>query len=317
MVAMRDALRELPQTNQDHIQRALDMIVTHGSGIAQRIHANLEAELRIPCVIWRNIFESLLKIEVDVASHATADAIELGLRTGCTNSLPELANHPKTYRLPVGPAIPGLAPKAYGRLMALSQLSAYWKDAPRSRFHPSGVIFASDESVRKVIDEISSPDGYQLWISTGILANCPLGKYVMWSTFDADDLEADPFAPRSPKVGDLMALMGLDASVVFGADWRLPAELHGSCVLLRYGLPADVVPHVPTIIEAYAGTTRANYYFNVYQGEVDVARRLFPTTLPAPSAQQYHGVPEVVHEEIFANQLLRPLEVEMVQRGPS
>jgi hypothetical protein len=306
MATKDEAASALSAAEREHVNEALFLMDQLGSTLAHRAYCNINSEFRVPETVWATVFRELLRVDLRIQDRHTAARVLEALRAALTKCLkPPPGLHPVPTRLPVGPAIPGLEPKAYGRIVALPTLVYYWKTAILGG--PTRPKRVPAEVIRDHIALMSTAEGLASRGGSPVLESLPLGLFVIWSTFDGERLEIDPFPPRPLKIEDMAAIMGLDYTLLFG-EQTTARRPKAHCVLMTYTLPSDIAPHTPSVVEAYAGTSKLNYFFEVYQHEVNVALRHFPRTMATPRAADKAGVPEVVHQVVFADQLLAPLQ---------
>lgn len=304
---LSEATARLRPPQQHQINHALVVLDRHGSAAGRRFASNAEAEFRIPEAAWSAIFRPVLSVDLRISDAATADHVLVAFRKGladCLKSAPGPLTVPSL--VPIGEEILGLNPKAYGRLVSLTALTEAWSSPVISSMGRR--ITAPKQVVRDFITNLSTPSGLTSWGLSRTLASLPLGRYIMWSTFDEKTLDEDPFPDRPLKVSELAAVMGLDYDVLFPKTTP-PTRSKAFCVILGYRFPSVVRPHVPTIAEAYAGTGRLNYYFEIYRHKVDATLGHYPRTMATPKAQDKHGAPEVVHSVVFADNLSMPIQV--------
>lgn len=300
--------------DQRHVVRAaLDLLDERGSAIVRRFASNIQKETRLPDWAWGQLFAAICSGGPWAASREGADQLTKAMRTALSRCLkldPAIQSVPSA--VPVGPAIDDLTVQAYGRVVTFRQLAKMWRWSSPAGSSPRKKPIMSTRQVGNFIEDLTSSKGLAARRVGSVLSGCALGRYVMWSTFDPVGFGPDPFVPRPSKLPDLVATLGLDSLILFGPPSkngvkRLPEP--PTCVLLSYTLPPAYKAHVPTVVEAYAGDGRMNYYFDVFGGEVSVPRRVFPMTLPVPSHQDSQGCPEVVHSIVFGDSLTGPIEM--------
>lgn len=314
MLGYEAAIAALPSANADAVRGALQVMLVHGSAIVKRFASNIEKETRLPDSAWQELFLAIISLVPVEDEAAGADRVAQAIRDAmarCVVLNSTVSAVPSA--IPRGPSIDDLRVEAYGRLVTFRQLSAMWRGSSPCTSGARAVPIMSTQALRHFIEDLTSDKGLAAHQTGTVLSKCALGRYIMWSTFDPVAFGPDPFASRAANISDLVATLGLDSFLLFGPPSK-PAAKHPcellTCVLLRYTLPPAYKPHVPTIIEAYAGDGRMNYYFEVFRGSVDVERRIFPRTLAVPSHQESQGVPEVVHSIVFGDQLSAPIEMD-------
>lgn len=303
---LTERLARLPSDQQDHVTDALAILDQEGPAIARRMVANIFAEFRVPPGVWDDVVRALLALDLSTRDGAMADRVLNALRNAFTAALVKVpTSHGVPSVRPIGPVVHDLEPRPFGRLVALPALAHYWGGlllpAPSSSSRRPRV---PRRVVLDLIEELQTETGLRARIATRLFERLPLGNYVMWSTF-SEDGRADPFPPRPSRFGALAAVLGLDRDLLYGSKGPPRAP----CILLGYDIHGLIAPRVPTIVEAYAGGGRLNYYFEVFRYTVDVRNGNLPRTLPTPGAQHERGVPEVVHEVAFADRLMMPLEL--------
>ncbi|MDB5657325.1 MAG: hypothetical protein JWQ94_4938 [Tardiphaga sp.] len=305
MAKFEEALAWLKPAQQLHMRNAVHILREKGPGIATRITANIKSEFRVTDLVWSNVFEALLAVDLEDPDLDTAGRILEALRKALTRSLEPVS---RAAGIPcatlVGPVVDGLQPKAYGRLISVPTLRYYWKTAALGG---SAIRLKKPRVPARAIDEIvldlQTQEGLDARKEGDFLQLLPLGLFVLWSTFDGEDFDHNPFPSMPDDMTECAALLGLDDKLLFGDNRSR------RCVLLCYRLPSAVKPRVPTVVEAYAGSSRLNYYFEVYSHQVSVSLKQFPRTLPSPLAQDRRGLPEIIHEVVFADQLTMPIKM--------
>ncbi len=206
-----------------------------------RIKGNFESECRLSRATWERVFLVLV------------DASQDELRVEITAVF-------RDHKL-TGPAVTG-TPQPKGRALERERFTALARDAE---------IFASPEAVTQFIDDVRN--GHLPVIPYDQrLRRCPLGNYLMWSTFKEQG--GDPFASCSD-ADTVRTKLGLQ-----GPKRPEDREL----VLLVYDVPPEVTVRYPTIADAYAADD-----WNVP----------FQCSNPQdPWGYTVNGHPEVVHDVI-------------------
>lgn len=275
MLSYESALQRLPTTaDADAVRSALKLLDERGTAIVRRFASNIKRETRLPNWAWQRLFHAILSFGPVAASSIGADNLTKAIRgalASCTNLDPAIKAVPSA--IPAGPPIDDLKADAYGRLVTYRTLSKMWRWSSSADTKPRVKPILSTGEVRDFIEDMATTKGLAARRLGPVLSGCALGRYVMWSTFDQQGLGIDPFVPRIAKLPDLVATLGLDAIILFGPPSKKRARLlkePPTCILLRYTLPASHRPHIPTVVEAYAGSDRMNYYFDVFQGTVSV-----------------------------------------------
>jgi hypothetical protein len=277
----------------------------------RRLLSNLFAESRLPQESWSDLFDVLERLPLPPDDKAGLDLVCATITQSFARQL-KPAPSPGTGLSPIGPRIPDLQPKAYGRLIPFTNLCKLWEALVTPA--AGGIGPAGPGGLTDWIDRLTMDSWFTHQKSTGVLDRCPLGKFIMWSTFDEQAFDSDPFHPRPATLVEQIAAMGLDSSILGlpppFEDVIPPAPTPRACVLMTYDLPPPMAPHVPTVVEAYAGAGRAvNQYFDVCRTDVDVKKRVFPRTCPPTSVPDLAGRPEVVHPVVGGSHLLRALEI--------
>lgn len=314
MLGYGTAVKGLGEEQRHIVRTALSLLHDHGSAIVRRFASNIEKETRLPDWVWNQVFSAISDGGTWIASQKGADQLTQGMRAALSRCLkldPAIRAVPSAF--PVGPPIDDLFVQAYGRVVTFRQLAKMWRWSSPAGSSPRKKPVMSTRQVGNFIEDLTTKTGLAARQAGSVLSGCALGRYVMWSTFDPEAFGPDPFVPRASKLRDLVATLGLDSLILFGPpskDDVKPLPEPPTCVLLSYTLPPSYKPHVPTVVEAYAGDGRMNYYFDVFGGDVDVNKRVFPRTLPVPSHQDSKGCPEVVHSVVFGDRLTAPIELQ-------
>lgn len=154
-----------------------------------------------------------------------------------------------------------------------------------------GKAWATEEWSRRTIRYAKSLDDVgdlQAWLD-----DVPLGKYVMWATFNEAGL--GPFASLPDRADGIRAALGL--SKTHARDQPL--------LLLQYQLE-DREARMPRVTEAYAGPMWTHYFRPA--GPLE-RKRGYGRTFPWDEVAEENGAgePEVVHEPIHGNRLAAPL----------
>jgi hypothetical protein len=124
------------------------------------------------------------------------------------------------------------------------------------------------------------------------LEDIPLGKYVMWATFNAAG--AAPFSSLPDTADGIRAALGLPRQTA-----------HQPLLLLQYALEAGEAI-MPRVTEAYAGPAWTHYF---RPAGVLERERGYGRTFPWDdlAEQEGAGEPEIVHEPIEGDRLRAPL----------
>lgn len=118
-------------------------------------------------------------------------------------------------------------------------------------------------------------------------AEIPLGRYLMWSTFDPEN--GKPFGDAPPEAEYLLCTLGL------------PPPEESPLLLLEFRLQGDVQPMVPTFCDAYAAEFWSRYFRPAPPGAP------YGRTMATEDCPDQKGRPEVVHSVIDARNLVAPL----------
>jgi hypothetical protein len=312
MVSYLESLSQITPEMREKIEDAFTTMEAEGSALVRRVAENIKRETRLSLAMWSRIFDAIVTVDRSGSSLTDATLFSTSVRR-CFSSLLAPATSPQQIpsRTPTGPAIVELSDFTFGRLIPFNQLVSLWVESSRAANHRGPR--RSRKEFESWLVSLTELANFSTAKARGGLDDSPLGMYIIWSTFD-DAAGVDPFYPRPTKLRDLVSTLGLDEVLLWGNSVaNSPPNRRRNpktCVLLRYRLPPGTTPHVPTVVEAYAGAGIINYYFTVCPYEVDPQAKRFPRTLPAPSAADTRGYPEVVHSVIFANSLSHPLEVE-------
>jgi hypothetical protein len=171
-------------------------------------------------------------------------------------------------------------PDVLGRLMKLEQMVNLV--LPHGVFPASilETLIAEADGVDPATVDPTLPD---------LLRAAPLGRYLIWATFDVASPDQDPFLAFSASASDCCTILGLLDPV--GA----------TCILLHYQSGSDVPPsgfHRPTIADATD--------FPLYRPRSSSSAIHGMTNPTEPNPNGFSGRPELVHGEITGNGLIFP-----------
>lgn len=116
-----------------------------------------------------------------------------------------------------------------------------------------------------------------------------LAKFPMWATFNPES-PSKPFGRSLPSVNRLLCSLGLEIDET-------------PILIFQYLLPIDVLPRLPTFLDAYAIDPWPQSFRRV---EDDAPYGL---TEPPTSCVGIKGRPEIVHQRVKAKQLAAPLRL--------
>jgi hypothetical protein len=203
---------------------------------------------------------------------------------------------------PVGPSFKGVASYLFGRIVPFSRLAQWAKTGGGSN------LPKDPADLEDLLEDLCTPAGFVL--ATHVLSELPLGIFLMWSTFHESDPHGDPLAGDPIEI--LIARLGKEKEML-AAEFGVPlpsGSVRVDFALLRYRLPPNVVPRVPTIVEGYADGMA--YYFRVSEFKPELTPDRLPRTQPTGRAGDHRGLPEIVHSLVTAAQLAGPIEAKMV-----
>ena len=285
------------------LQEAITQL-SAGTAAEMRMAQNLLTDKYLPASVRKELEAGLdpLPDSVDTTQ------IRKKIREVLTNQLKP--KHPTPFpfpsHVPVGEKLTELSDGIFGRVIPLDQLVEYWISVlpkiPR-------------DAARDWIEQLARKDFFEQQIQSGALDKCPLGYYICWSTFNEENFESDPFDIITTNDSRLICgILGLDGFCLFGDDFENNVSsgklVNPLCVFVRFKLPEGFDPHIPTCVEAYAGSSRINYYFKA-STEVDCKKSLLPRTMPIPELIDTKGRPEIVHSAIPASSCTSKLDIKV------
>jgi len=251
-------LEKMPADEKVECEERL-YILASISGIGYQVVANLRCESRLDELAFGDIVQGLLQ--------ATADSEELKIVY-----IEKCRQH-----ILKGGAIPKPWPLYFGRVVT------------RERFCTIALKKVSDieESELKLLlnDLFSKPSDAVKKRFQKVLENMEnkaLGEYVIWATFNPEDLAGNPFAGTPVDADGIRALLGLD-----------PNEKGKDLICFVYALPPDVEPLFPTIADAQ--------WHSRFRPAPSGAK--WGLTMPWPEVEEEVPCPEVVHKPITASTL--------------
>jgi hypothetical protein len=121
------------------------------------------------------------------------------------------------------------------------------------------------------------PDKWKEW---------KLARFFMWSTFNLKGRK--PFGKSPLKSALILCMLGIT-----------PKD--GPFIILEYRLPNEIKPFIPTFCDAYAADFWSRYFRPAPPGAP------YGRTMPTDTCPTQKGCPEVVHEVIQLNNLVKPL----------
>ena len=125
------------------------------------------------------------------------------------------------------------------------------------------------------------------------LQNKFLGKFVMWATFNLDDLNRNPLDSMPTDADGIRARLGLE-----------PNEKGEDLFLFVYSLPSDVEPLFPTIADAQ--------WRSLFRPAPPGAK--WGLTMPWSEIDTEKPRPEVVHKPIKGTCLTKPIEIRRARK---
>lgn len=176
-------------------------------------------------------------------------------------------------------------PEVVGRALSIAQYADQMSSAG---------THLNVQAARKLIRDYGNrnPSQVPAWVQRTLRVT-PVGRHVVWATFDESNRQRDPFGRLLTRTADVVTALGLG---------HLAAE--ESLVLLAYRPLRDSKPeplHRPTIAEAAS--------WPLYRPH-SVAEHPYGYTLPLPpNAGQLPPQPEVVHRPILGEGLLFPFRL--------
>lgn len=279
--------------------------LSNGTAAEMRMAQNLQTDNYLPAYVRKELEVGLAPLKSNPPCPVDTTRIRNKIREVLTNQLKP--KHPPPFpfpsHVPVGEVLAELSAGIFGRVIPLDQLVAYW-----------GSIFPSipKDAARDWIEQLTRKDFFEQQIQSGALDKYPLGCYICWSTFNEKNLDSDPFDISTDDARLICGLLGLDGFCLFGDDFEnsFKSKKRGSplCVFVRFKLPDGFDPHIPTCVEAYAGSGRINYYFKA-SPEVNCKKGLLPRTMPIPELIYTKGCPEIVHSAISASSCTSELDI--------
>ena len=238
-------------------------ILTSTSGIGYQVMANLRCESRLDELAFSDIVQGLLQ--------AAADPEELK-----SVYIEKCQTH-----ILKGGTIPKPWPLYFGRVVT-----------PQSLYQRMVNLkyFRSENHARRFFRNLLSKP---LNVVRKRLQNKFLGRFLMWATFDPDNLKGNPFDGMPTDADGIRARLGLE-----------PNEKGENLFLFVYALPADVEPLFPTIADAQ--------WHSLFRPAPPGAK--WGLTMPWPEIDTEKPRPEIVHKPIKGACLTKPIEIRQARK---
>ena len=118
----------------------------------------------------------------------------------------------------------------------------------------------------------------------------PLGRYLMWSTFNPEDDIEHPFKGMDGSADEIRGILGLDRN-----------EAGSPLLLFEYEVPEHTAVRFPTVAEAYSGGAWPYFFRPAPKGSP------YGITMPWPEFESRQPRPEVVHEVIDMGYVVAPI----------
>ena len=251
-------LEKMPANEKVEYEERL-YILASTSGIGYQVVANLRCEWRLDELVFGDIVQGLLQ--------ATADSEELKIVyiEKCCQHILKGGAIPKPWPLYLGRVIT----RARFCKMVLKKVSDIKETELQSLL--DGLFSKPSHAVKKRFRNVLKDMEYKA-----------LGDYVIWATFNPEDLAGNPFAGMPVDADGIRALLGLD-----------PNEKGKDLICFVYALPPDVEPLFPTIADAQ--------WHSRFRPASSGAK--WGLTMPWPEVEEEVPRPEVVHKPITASTL--------------
>jgi len=233
-------------------------ILASASGVGYQIANNLHSESRLSESAFDDIMQGILQ------SSTNPEEIKNAYIEKCRRHILQ------------GGAIPKPWASCYGRAVT------------DERFYETMVklnYFRSERHARHSFQRLLSKPSN---VARRRLQNKDLGCFVMWATFNPDDLTGHPFTELPSDADGIRARLGLS-----------PNERGKNLLLFVYELPDIVEPLFPTIADAQ----EHSLFRPAQPGEK------WGLTMPWPEIDKEVPRPEVVHKPITGAYLAEPIKV--------
>jgi len=228
-------------------------ILASASGVGYQVIANLRCESRLDEIAFRDIVQGLIE------AAAEQKELEKVYIEKCRQHILE------------GDAIPKPWPLYFGRAVTCERfckIALQFSDVEETELQ---LLF--DDLISKPFDAVKRR--FQEVLKS--MGDKALGHYVIWATFNPEDLEGKPFDRMPADADGIRARLGLD-----------PNEKGKDLICFVYVLPPDVEPLFPTIADAQ--------WYSLFRPAPPGAK--WGLTMPWPQIAQEKPRPEVVHKEI-------------------
>lgn len=288
------------------LQEAIAQLLT-GTAAEKRMAQNLQTDNYLPASVRQELEDGLAPLESNSLDPFDTTRICDKIRKILTKQLkpkdPPL--FPFSSHVPVGEILTELSAGIFGRVIPLDKLVEYWIPI---------LPPISKDAARDWIEQLTREDFFTQQMQSGALNKCPLGYYICWSTFNEKEFDSDPFDNNTNDARLIFGTLGLDGFCLFGDDFENNVKsgklVDPLCVFVRFKLPEGFEPHIPTCVEAYAGSGSINHYFKA-STEVNYENGLFPRTMPIPELIGKEGRPEIVHSAISASSCTSALDIQV------
>jgi len=239
------------------VEDCLSLLET-ASAVAEKAVINIRSEERMPEEFWLDFIDSIILANPDVSECKMA-----------------IVNTCRRWILSGVDAATG-GTRAYGRAVETEKFAFF--------LHAEYIAGVSHLPFYRVLEQIAGVIGVPAE-ACRIWADVPLGRFLMWSTFDQDRAGGDPFVGTPRTATGTCGLLGL------------PKRFKQPLLLFTYQIPKSITPKVPTIADAYAGEDW-NYYFQVTPSRLDGTPPPWGLTVPWYEYRHWPPKPELVHEPV-------------------
>jgi hypothetical protein len=253
-----ESLRADLSTAQRTIVEDRLRVLESASGIGYQLVINLRNESRLDELALRDIVEGLLQ------AAANPGALKDAYVEACWGHILE------------GGAIPRPWALCFGRVVSVE------------RFYRTMLNFGyyrTEDQVKHALERLLSKP---LHATHAELRNKFIGQFLMWATFNPDDLNGHPFSGMPKDADGLRARLGVHSS-----------ERGQDLFLLVYRLPPDVAPLFPTIADAQG--------YSLFRPSPPEEKS--GLTMPWAEIDGEKPLPEVVHNPIKGICLIEPIQI--------
>jgi hypothetical protein len=233
-------------------------VLESASGVGYQLVINLHSESRLTEQAFGDIVEGLLQAEAN--SGALKDAYVEACR----------------LHILAGGVIPKPWALCFGRVVGVERL---YKTMLNLGY------YRTEDQVKYALERLLSKP---LHATHAELRNKFIGQFLMWVTFNPDDLNGHPFSGMPTDADGLRAHLGVH-----------PSERGQDLFLLVYRLPPDVEPLFPTIADAQG--------YSLFRPSPPEERS--GLTMPWAEIDEEKPRPEVVHNPIKGICLIEPIQI--------